>query len=153
MMLLAANHWSCTTVFHAMWWLDMKVPSDNRQAPTASSPYASCPAHAPTEMLWVADPRMALCPAAACLCCQSWNDFQKSSSRGLLWVRLKAARSTLLLCLYRKKDLCSGLYGWHGEHCHPRQHACHRQGPVPVTWPCKKTRAAQRAKGRGLVTR
>lgn len=45
----AAQH-----VFCAMWWLDMKVPSEDGQPPIPCLPYAPCPASSQTEMLWSA---------------------------------------------------------------------------------------------------
>lgn len=116
-------HWSCTTALCAMWWLDMQVPSDSGQVPTAS-PKCS---HRPP---WHSALRL---PARAA---STWNHSQKSSTEVSL-ADSKAETSTLLV--NHTKKPCAWVCTSGTRSTFPL--------PAPVSW--NQTHAAQRSKGRG----
>lgn len=131
------THWSCSAAFCAVWWLGMKVPSDPGQAPSASSPDASCqPRVQPLTHPWASALGL---PASAA---STWNHSQNSDTRDVPgWVQgwdIHPAGKP------HKKDLCLGLYLWHKEHCQ-HLHSWHLH--TGRTW--NKTCASERAKGRG----
>lgn len=119
----------------------MKAPSDSGQAPSVSSPDASCqPRGQPLTQPWQ-------CPGAACLCCQCMESLPEDMDKRCPVTFLgefRAETSTLLVSHTRKT--CAYVCTSGTRSTLPLPTLAHRQGPVPVTW--NKTCASQRAKGR-----
>ena len=113
------------------------------------------PAVKPSCLLWAADPCAALCPAAAFHCCQHMRWLPEVKQWRCPWVRLKAARFTLLVVHSGRETLAPDCTNDTGSTVTPGQHAHHTStGKDQCLWPGPGTkRAAQREKGRGLVTR
>lgn len=130
-------HWGCTTAFCALWWLDMKVPSDSGQAPFASSPDASCqPSVQPPTHPWHSALQL---------------HSQKSSARGAPgWVQGWDIHPAVKPY---KKDLCLGLYLWNKEHCLLASSCMPGTQAGTGTCDLEQNLCSTESKGQRLVTR